>query len=202
MTLEAKLASVVQAIGNDIKSLQQTPVGVTDISIGALISSSGDKATPIDADNIALENSTDTVLKRLSWANVKATLKAYFDPLYAALSTVQTWTKAQRGGVIPLAVASNLVAVDLSLANNFSLLLQATTGQTLSNPTNAVAGQSGQITITQNAVPSALAYASNWKPIDGVAPTVSTTASAQNLLSYYVADGANIWFSLSKKGVA
>ena len=119
-----------------------------------------------------------------------------------ALSLAQTWTAAQRGGVTALAVAANLVAVDLALNNNFSLTLQATTGQTLSNPTNAVAGQSGQIVLNQNATPSALAFAANWIPLDGATPTVSTTASAQNLISYYVASSTQIWFSLNKRGVA
>lgn len=121
---------------------------------------------------------------------------------FAAIDQVQTFTKAQRGNVISLAIASNLVAVDLSLGNNFSLALQATTGQTLSNPNNAVAGQAGQIALAQNATPSTLAYGSNWIPFDGTTPIVSTTASAQNLLSYYVVDSTHIWFSLNRHGVA
>lgn len=117
-------------------------------------------------------------------------------------AVTQSWTAAQVGGVVALSVASNLVAVDMSLANNFSLNLQATTGQTLSNPTNATAGQSGQISIAQNATPSTLAYGANWVPIDGVTPTISTTASARNLISYYVVSTTEIWFSLNKRGTA
>lgn len=116
-------------------------------------------------------------------------------------AVTQAWTAAQVGGVAVLSVASNLVAVDMALSNNFSLSLQATTGQTLSNPTNTVAGQAGQIVINQNAAASALAYGSNWIPHDGVTPTVSTTPSAQNLLTYYVADSTHIWFSVNKHGV-
>ena len=119
----------------------------------------------------------------------------------AATLDTNTFTAAQIGTVTALSVSANAVAVDLSLNNNFSLTLQATTGQTLSNPTNAVAGQSGQITITQNGTPSTLAYGGNWIPFDGTTPTVSTTASAQNLITYYVADSTHVWFSLSKHGV-
>lgn len=117
-------------------------------------------------------------------------------------ASTQVWTAAQVGSVVALSVVSNLIAVDMALANNFSLSLQATTGQTLSNPTNAVAGQSGQIALLQNATPSALAFGSNWIPLDGVTPTVSTTASARNLISYYVVSSTEIWFSLNKHGVA
>ena len=41
------------------------------------------KSTPIDADLIPLVDSSDSnLLKKLSWANLKATLKTYFDGLY------------------------------------------------------------------------------------------------------------------------
>jgi hypothetical protein len=47
------------------------------------------KATPVDADELPLVDSAATnVLKKLTWANLKATLKAYFDTLYASISGV------------------------------------------------------------------------------------------------------------------
>jgi hypothetical protein len=43
------------------------------------------KATPVDADTLALVDSEAAgVLKKLTWANLKATLKTYFDALYGA----------------------------------------------------------------------------------------------------------------------
>ena len=55
----------------------------TATTVGALINASTDKATPVDADQIGLmDSAASNVLKKLSWANVKATLKAYFDTLY------------------------------------------------------------------------------------------------------------------------
>lgn len=45
------------------------------------------KATPVDADELALSDSAAAnVLKKLTWANLKATLKGFFDGLYAGLS--------------------------------------------------------------------------------------------------------------------
>jgi hypothetical protein len=42
-----------------------------------------DKPTPIDADVIMIEDSFDTYAKKkITWANIKATLKSYFDTLY------------------------------------------------------------------------------------------------------------------------
>lgn len=45
-----------------------------------------DKPTPVDADVALIEDSAATnTKKKLSWANIKATLKTYFDTLYAAV---------------------------------------------------------------------------------------------------------------------
>jgi len=49
------------------------------------------KATPVDADEIGLQDSAASYgLKRLTWANLKATLKTYFDALYQAASSKLT----------------------------------------------------------------------------------------------------------------
>lgn len=42
------------------------------------------KATPVDADEIPLvDSAASNVLKRLTWANLKATIKSYFDGFYS-----------------------------------------------------------------------------------------------------------------------
>lgn len=67
----------------------------TATSIGALVNGATDKATPVDADYVGLmDSAASNVLKKLSWANIKATLKTYFDTLYGNVTTtgVQTLT--------------------------------------------------------------------------------------------------------------
>jgi len=55
----------------------------TVTSVGTLINGATEKTTPVDADQLTLMDSADSnVLKKLSWTNLKATLKAYFDTLY------------------------------------------------------------------------------------------------------------------------
>lgn len=63
------------------------------------------KATPVDADELPLvDSAASNVLKRLTWANLKATLKTYFDTLYAALDnsawTAYTPTITSTGGTV------------------------------------------------------------------------------------------------------
>jgi len=55
--------------------------------VAALIHAATSKATPVDADEVPLVDSVASYgMKRLTWANLKATLKTYFDTLYSAAS--------------------------------------------------------------------------------------------------------------------
>ena len=59
----------------------------TTTTIGNMITGATSKATPVDADSLALSDSaTSDILKKLTWANLKATVKTYFDTLYAAIT--------------------------------------------------------------------------------------------------------------------
>ncbi len=50
---------------------------------GQQVLGASDKATPVDADFMPIyDSAAANALKKLTWANIKATLKAYFDPLY------------------------------------------------------------------------------------------------------------------------
>jgi hypothetical protein len=111
------------------------------------------------------------------------------------LGTSNAWTKAQYVTPVALTDAAT-IAVDLSLSNNFSVTLGG--NRTLGNPTNVHAGQAGQIVVKQDGTGSrTLAYASNYKFAGGTAPTLTTTAGATDILSYYVIDSTHIAVSAS-----
>ncbi len=108
----------------------------------------------------------------------------------AGLAVAQSFTKAQRGTPVALTDAAT-IAVDLSLGNNFTVTLAG--NRTLGAPTNVTAGQSGVIVVTQDGTGSrTLAYNSAYKFAGGTAPTLTTTASAVDVLAYYVESASRI----------
>ena len=65
---------------------------------------------------------------------------------------------------------------------------------TFANPNNQVAGQHGVFRILQDGTGGrTLAFGNNMKFPGGTAPTLSTAASAQDLLAYYVAASGTIY---------
>ena len=62
---------------------------ITAAMLGLLIAGADEKTTPVDADEVGLVDSmAASVIKRLTWANLRATLKAYFDTLYIATAAL------------------------------------------------------------------------------------------------------------------
>ncbi|MBT2326136.1 hypothetical protein J7E62_27790 [Variovorax paradoxus] len=168
----------------------------TTTTAGALINGATSKTTPVDADYLGLmDSAASNVLKKLSWANLKATLKTYFDTLYISLATVNVFTKNQ--SVTPSALTDGAsIAVDASLSNNFSVTLGG--NRTLANPTNLTAGMVLNFTIDQDGTGSrTLAYGSAYKFPGGTAPTLSTAASAKDFMSCYY-DGTVLRCNTSK----
>jgi len=108
----------------------------------------------------------------------------------AVTNAVQSFTVAQRGSITALTDGATITP-DFAAANNYSLTIGG--NRTLANPTNLTAGQSGAIVITQDGTGSrTLAYGSYFKFSGGTAPTLTTTASAVDVLVYYVESSTRI----------
>lgn len=59
--------------------------------IAGEVSGLTEKVTPIDADVVMIEDSADTdKKKKVSWTNIKATLKTYFDTIYTTITGIAT----------------------------------------------------------------------------------------------------------------
>ncbi|TAA51052.1 hypothetical protein [Shinella sp. JR1-6] len=177
---------------------------VTDAgNVGSSIHGATEKTTPVDADEIGLiDSAASNVLKRVTWANVKATLKAYFDTLYGALATANLWTKPQRGSSTTL-TSGTTITQDLADGNNWDLTLGH--NATLANPTNqsSYVKLTGGIDCVQDGTGGrTLAFGSNWYPIGAAtAPAAPTGANAKFRIDFKVVSSTRIDFSLRGVGV-
>ena len=113
-----------------------------------------------------------------------------YDAATAKTNVNQNFSVAQRGTITALTDGATITP-NMNNANNFSVTLGGS--RTLANPTNLTAGQSGVIVITQDGTGSrTLAYGSYFKFPGGTAPTLTTTASAVDVLAYYVESSTRI----------
>ncbi len=80
-----ELAYVVKG-GVEKRTTTQDIADLADLAAATHAATS--KATPVDADELPIADSAASFgLKKLTWANLKATLKTYFDTLYAAVGS-------------------------------------------------------------------------------------------------------------------
>ena len=80
----------VAALGDDGKvPADQLP----EMNYEPLLKDNAAKDTPVDGDSLPLVDSADgSKTKRVLWSRVKAVLKVYFDPIYAAATHSHAWS--------------------------------------------------------------------------------------------------------------
>ena len=99
---------------------------ITTTTMGALISGATGKTTPVDADSLLMSDSAAAGEgKKVTWANIKATLAAYFATLYLALP-------ANNGIVVRTSATSSINRTLTETANQISIANADGTG---GNPT-------------------------------------------------------------------
>jgi hypothetical protein len=114
--------------------------------------------TPVDADLMYLGDSTAAFgLKKLSWANIKATLKTYFDTFYMALTGNQTiaGNKSFTGSLL-MTGASSVIGYGTGSGGKVTQLTSKSTTVTLNKPNglihmnNATLAAGASVTFTLN----------------------------------------------------
>jgi hypothetical protein len=109
---------------------------------------------------------------------------------YALTGATNTFSGAQIGSITTLTDGATITP-DFAVNNSFTVTLGG--NRTLANPTNLVAGQSGVIIINQDGTGGrTLAYGSYYEFGGGTAPTLTTTASAQDMIAYFVVSTTRI----------
>ena len=92
----------------------QETINSTTGQIDLIFNAFTDKATPVDTDIFAVEE-TGGLFKKVTWANIKATAKTYFDTLYSsklvAAFTSGTIDGVAIGGTTPAAIAGTTLNV-------------------------------------------------------------------------------------------
>lgn len=149
-----------------VSSLAGKQATLTATNLKTIVDSLVEMTTPIDADKILSTDSAGTTAKKLSWTNVKAFLKTYFDGIYQSfiISTV-TYTASS---TLQLSDLGKLVIMNVGSSNDLTV------------PPNADVSFSvgSQISVVQNG-----AGKTRIKP--GVGVTLNSDASKTYIASQY-----------------
>ena len=121
-------------------------------------------------------------------ADIDVTVQGY-DANTAKTSVAQTFTAPQRGGVVSVGSSAS-ITLNFSTGNNFATTLNVSATLT---PANQTAGQHGVYVITQDGTGGrTMAFDSVFKFPGGIAPSLTTTAGAVDVLVYYVESATRI----------
>ena len=145
------------------------------------------------ADNVAVVSANDLRYPRVSVTST-ATLRG---DLNLEAGSLKVGTSARAYNPITTLTDATSIAVDFALGNNFLVTIGG--NRTLAAPTNAVAGQTGQIYVVQDSTGSrTLAYNSVYQFVSGASPTLSTGASDVDILVYSTRSATTIDAALLK----
>lgn len=153
------------------------------------------KATPVDADLIPIVDSADSnALKKLTWANVKATLKTYFDTLYVNLSGSNLTGPVNANKGVDIASSAT---VNIGAATGEYVTITGTTTITAFDTVQAGTMRevrfSGALTLTHNATSLILPTAANITTAAGDCATFRSEGSGNwRCVSYQRADGTSL----------
>src|SRR3990167_2393810 len=124
----------------------------TAARIGTIVNAATDLPTPLDADKVGIWDSLNSLYKAVTWANIKVTLKAYFDTIYLKNITVvsnTTTTSIHTGTVAETYITGFEIPAGTFTTNDrfyFEYLVRAVGGlgvktiRVYTNTTNNLAG--------------------------------------------------------------
>lgn len=176
--------SAAQASGNAGISLALAEQGALASGNAALVNA----ATALASGNAGIVDAATA----LASGNAALTdVSGKYDKTGGPLTGTVTIRDQSIGEVADQGVRNGTITLDFGSANNFEFVLDGTS--TLGAPTNASGGQCGAITIRQDSTGSrTLAYNAVFNFAGGTAPTLTTTASGVDVISFFVSSPTEI----------
>ena len=170
-------------------------------------------ATPLNADEMPIVDTLNTTTKKVTWLNIKATLKAYFDTLYPSGSGTSTGTNtgdqnlsayATKTGAETLtnkritkrtssSASSATPTPDIDNEDVFILTALASAAL-LTNPTGTPTdGQPLIVRIKDNGTPRALTFDTAYRASTDL-PFPTTTITSKTMYLGFIYNGADaVW---------
>jgi len=112
-------------------------------------------------------------------------------------SSTHIFSGSIRSRVVTLPVVSSTASLNLGLGNFFSLTLPSSS-KTFLNVTNILPGQTANIRIIQPAVSGSLSYGTQFKFPGGISYVVSSTGSAEDILTVIAFDRSKVYATFLK----
>lgn len=141
---------------------------VTDAqNVGSAIHGASAKTGPVDADTVAIiDSAASNALKKVTWANVKAALKTYFDTLYATATHVHAVATTSVAGFMSSIDKSKLDGIAAgATANDTDANLKNRANHTGSQAISTITGLQSALDAKQSA--SAKGQANGYASLDG-----------------------------------
>ena len=164
-------------------------VGPTEIATGAVSANTKIGSGVITAVNLAADSVSSAKIQSNAIGSSELNANAVAGDIATAngvfTHNAHTFQKTQAGRVESVTVGAANVQLNFANAQNFNLTLGINTHLNL--PSNPTVGQAGTIVVKQDGTGSrTLSYAGAWEFPGGTAPTLTTTASAEDRIDYYV----------------
>ena len=164
-------------------------VGPTEIATGAVSANTKIGTGAITAVNLAADSVSAVKIQGNAVGASEFNANACVGDIAASNGAFthnnNTFSKAQRGSITASSHTAANIALDFSLNNHFAITLANNCHLNL--PSNLVAGQTGSIFVVQDGTGSrTLSYAGAFEFPGGTAPTLTTTASAEDRIDYIV----------------